>query len=364
MKFGPITTASARRLPHILAIVAIALLGALLAGCGGSSSSSSSAPKVPTDAVAVAGDQNVSQDAFNTLIRQQKLQYTQQKRAFPKVGTKAYNALRDQITAYLIHGAEFTQEAADMKINVTDAEITTALNKFKQQQFGGDEKKYEAARNAQGLTEQDVRNNEKLQLISNKLFTKITGQTAVTDKDLQAYYNAHKSQFVTQDSRTVRHILVKNKALADKLYAQLKGGADFATLAKKYSIDKGSAAQGGQLTISKGETVPEFESTAFRLKTGELAKPVKSQFGWHVIQAVSPITKASFVPFAKVKAQIKQQLASTKKNTVMNTWVDGVTKQFCKGKVAYATGYQPLTNPCAPKKTTTGATTVAPASTG
>src|SRR5262249_43782377 len=226
------------------------------------------------------------------------------------------------------------------------------------------DKKYVAARNAQGLTEEDVRNNEKLQLVTNKLFTKVTNKTKVTDKDIQAYYNSHKSQYVTQDSRTVRHILVKSKALADKLYTQIENGANFAALAKKYSKDTGSAQQGGQLTISKGQTVPEFETTAFKLKTGATAKPVKTQFGWHVIQAVSPITKASFVPYAKVKSQIKTQLESTNKNDAMNTWVEGVQKDFCKQGVSYAKGYQPSVNPCAPPKATTGSTTPPPATTG
>jgi foldase protein PrsA len=344
---------------RMLPILALAAVGFALAGCGGSSSGASG------DSVAEAGDAKVSQADFNTLIRQQKLTYKTQKRPFPKKGSKAYVALRDQIVAYLLRTAELETKAKDMGVTVSDAEIDAALKKFKQQSFGGDQKKYVAARNAQGLTEADVRQNERSQLIANKLFKKVTSSVKVSDQDAKAYYTKNKAQFVTPASRTVRHILVstKQKALADKIYAQLVGGADFAALAKKYSKDKGSAAQGGKLTISKGQTVPEFEATSFKLKTGAIAKPVKTQFGWHIIQALSPVKKASFVPFSKVEAQIKQQLGSTKKNDAMTKWVTTMQKGYCKDKISYAAAFKPATDPCK-TLTSTASTATATTTTG
>jgi foldase protein PrsA len=343
-------------LRRMLPFLALAIVGAALAGCGGSSGS------VPDDAVAVAGDAQVSQSDFQTLIKQQKLTYKQQKRPFPKPGTKAYVTLRDQIVAYLLRTAELEERAKEMGVKVSDKEIDAALNKFKQQSFGGDEKKYVAARNAQGLTEEDVRRNERAQLVANKLFQKVTSNVKVSDAAAKAYYTKNHAQYVTPASRTVRHILVgkTQKALADRIYSQLVGGADFAALAKKYSKDKGSAAQGGKLTISKGQTVPEFESTAFKLKTNAIAKPVKTQFGWHVIQALTPVKAASFVPLAKVEPQIKEQLGSTKKNDAMTKWVTSMQKEFCKDTVKYAAEFKPKTDPC---KTLTSTTSTATATT-
>ena len=134
----------------------------------------------------------------------------------------------------------------------------------------------------------------------------------MSDKEIAAFYKAHPELYKKAESRDVRHILVATKALADKIYAQLKGGADFAALAKKYSTDPGSKATGGKLTISKGQTVAPFDKVAFSLKTNELSKPVKSQFGWHVIQALSPIRPASTTPLSKAKVGIKQQLLQQK----------------------------------------------------
>jgi foldase protein PrsA len=354
VKSGPILSAVRRLLP----LLALGAIGALLAGCGGSSGG------VPKDAVAVAGGETVSRAQFNRMVHRQQVQFVQQKKAFPKPGTKGYDSIRDQITKYLVLGAEFKQRAADMGISVSDNEVNEGLTKFKQQQFGGDETKYEAARNAQGMTELDVVQSEQLQLLTNKLYKRVTKSATVSDRDLHNYYTANRSQFATRDSRTVRHILVNTKAQADKIYAQLRAGASFAALAKKYSKDTSSAAQGGRLTISRGETVPEFDATAFKLRKNELAKPIKTQFGWHIIQALSPVSKASFTPFAKVRASIKLQLEQAKKNAVMNKWVTGVEKAFCKGhKVKYQTAFVPQVDPCQTAKTTTGSTTP-PAATG
>ena len=77
-----------------------------------------------------------------------------------------------------------------------------------------------------------------------------------------------RATYAQAASRDVRHILVNSKTLADQLEAQLKSGGDFAKLAKQYSKDPGSAKTGGKLTITQGQTVPEFDKAAFTLSPG------------------------------------------------------------------------------------------------
>ena len=120
------------------------------------------------------------------------------------------------------------------------------------------------------------------------------------------------------------------KALADQLYAQLKSGANFATLAKKYSKDPGSASNGGKLTISKGQTVPAFDKTAFALKKGELSQPIHTQYGYHIIQALSAVKPAQTTSLSKVESSIKQQLEQQRKNDAMTKWVETKKKSYCK----------------------------------
>src|SRR5438034_390125 len=150
---------------------------------------------------------------------------------------------------------------------------------------------------------------------------------ATTSRSARSRRRARPSTW-RSSPRSFRHSLVKAKALADRLYSQLKGGADFGALAKKYSQDPGSKAQGGQLTITKGQTVPEFDKTAFELKTNELSKPVHTQYGYHIIQALKPTTPRKVTAFAQVKEAIRQQLLQQKKSTSLQTWLDGVKKEY------------------------------------
>ena len=78
-----------------------------------------------------------------------------------------------------------------------------------------------------------MRNDIRAQIVSEKIFAEVTRKVKVTDKQVEDYYTKNKAQYSQPESREVRHILVKTKAKADDLYAQLQGGADFAALAKK-----------------------------------------------------------------------------------------------------------------------------------
>jgi foldase protein PrsA len=249
---------------------------------------------------------------------------------------------------------ELEQKAKDLGVTVTDKDVDARLTQIKKQYFGGKEAEYQKQLKAQGLTEPQLRQDLHAQILSEKLYKKVTGGLTVSDADIKSYYVANKAQYGTAASRDVRHILVANKKLADQLESQLKSGADFAVLAKKYSKDPGSAKAGGKLTITKGQTVPEFDKEAFALKTNAISPPVHTQYGWHIIQALSAVRAAKTTPLASVKEQIKQQLLQTKKTDKMTKWLDDVKKGFAKD-VSYQAGYAPAAT--ATTSTTTASTT-------
>jgi parvulin-like peptidyl-prolyl isomerase len=331
----------------VLLLLAVVLFAA---GCGGGGSS------VPADAVAKVGSDTITKEQFNFLFDGAKRTYKARKSAFPKAGTTAYKSLQDQAMQYLVQESELQQKADDLGVKITDADVNARLKGIKKQYFGGSEKKYQAQLKAQGLTEAQIKQDLYAQILSEKLYNKVTADVKVTDADIQKYYDQHKTDYQQASSRDVRHILVNNKTLADSIYAQLKGGADFATLAKKYSKDPGSASNGGKLTVSKGQTVAPFDKVAFELKTNELSKPVHTQYGWHIIQALSAVKAATQTPLKDVKASIKTQLGQTKKTDAMNKWVADVKKDF-NGDVHYQAGY-------APSVTATTGTTATTTTTG
>ena len=331
----------------LLTLCALALVAA---GCGGTSTA-----KLSSDDAAVVGSQAITKDQFQELMVRAKASYDTQKKPFPKAGTTEYEQLKGQAVTYLIQQAEFEQEADAMGIKVTDDKVTKSLESLKKKFYGGNEERYQKALKQQGLTEDQAKVATRSQLISEALFKKVTGSVTVSKEEIKAYYTSHKSQYVQPATRDVRHILVTKKDLADKLYAQLRSGASFAALAKRYSKDPGSAANGGKLTISKGQTVPAFDKTAFSLKKGELSPPVHTQYGYHIIEALSAVKPAQTTALTKVvQSSIKTQLEQQRKNEAMTKWVETKRKSYCKSGIKYQVGYQPNPDPCA---TVTGATT-------
>jgi parvulin-like peptidyl-prolyl isomerase len=329
-----------------LSIVLLVPLVLLAAACGGGGGGGSS---LSTEDAAVVGGDHITRATLDRRLAQAKCSYDLQKRPFPKAGSQEYQTIQQQILGNLVQRAELAQKAPSLGVSVTDAQVEKQLKQIKKQYFGGSEQRYEAELKRQCVNDAEVRNDVRANVLSDSIYKKVTTGASVSEAEVKAYYDSHQSVYTQPETRVVRHILVKSKPLADKLYSQLKNGADFATLAKKYSQDPGSKAQGGQLTISRGQTVPEFDKVAFSLKTGETSKPVKTQFGWHIIHADKDTTKSRTTPYTQVKGAIRQQLVQQKRSTALQAWLAGIQKEFAS-KTTYATGL-------APPPTTTAATT-------
>jgi parvulin-like peptidyl-prolyl isomerase len=321
------------KITRVLLLPAL-LLALLAAGCGGGSES------VPADAVAVVDGDEVAKSDYDALITQARKSYTNQKRDFPKAGTPEFQTLKNQAVSFLVQREQFEQQAAELDVEVTDKQVEERLEQIKKQYFSGDSKKYEEQLKDQGLSDRQVRADIRAQLVSEKIFNAVTKDVKVSDADVQAYYEKNEEQFSTPESREVRHILVKTKALAEQLAAQLRAGADFAALAKKHSTDTGSKESGGKLTITRGQTVAPFDKQAFALAKNEVSAPVKTEFGFHLIEPLSEVKKASKAPLKEVRDSIRQQLLQTKKNEAMTEWVDELKKEY-DDKVSYATGFTP-----------------------
>ena len=330
----------------LLAAAALAAVTLVAAGCGDTD-------EVPADAVAVVDGTTITKASLEELLARAKKSYAAQQRDFPKAGTADYQTLQNQAVAYLVQREEYANEADDLGIKVSDEEITKKVDEVKKQYFQNDQKKFEAGLKQQGYTVEALREDLVSQLISQKIYENLTKSVKVSDAELQKYYDENKTQYSVAESRAVRHILVKTKAEADAIHSQLESGADFAKLAKESSLDPGSKDQGGKLTVSRGQTVAPFDKAAFSLETNELSDPVKTEFGYHLIQPLAAVKAGSVTPFAEVKAQIRTQLAEERKNKAVSDWATEIEKKY-KDKVTYAAGFQPPDTSTTEEETTTG----------
>ena len=121
-------------------------------------------------------------------------------------------------------------------------------------------------------------------MLKNYAMHKIFNEVTINDDEVLDYYNKNKDTLFSPTTYTASHILVEDENKANKILEEIENGLDFAEAAKKYSIDP-SKDNGGSLgTFPKGVMVPEFQEGLDKLSIGEVSKPVKSQFGYHLIK--------------------------------------------------------------------------------
>jgi parvulin-like peptidyl-prolyl isomerase len=340
-----------------LLLLPVLLVAVIAAGCGGSSA------KLQSDDVAIVGNTHIKKTMVNELMDEAKANMKASNTKFPAAGTTQYSTIQSQAITLLVQDAEKDIEAAKLGIKVTTKDINARLTQVKKQYFGGSTKTYLSQLKAQGLTDQEVRDQIKSQLRDEDLVNKLTANVTVTPTAVLAYYIQHQSTYQTAASRAVRYILVgkKKDALAASLYSQLKGAGEstWCTLAAKYSLDTTTSAKCGKATFTKGQTVAAFDKLLFSLKTNEVAKVNTSQYGWFVLEPTAATKAAKTKAEKTVAPQIQQTLITNKKNSIMTAWIDKITKTYCQGsKIQYQVGFTPSPDPCA--QYTTSSTTTTP----
>lgn len=251
------------------------------------------------DVVATVNGQNITnaeyKEAFDQVKKQieSSPQYSKDLWNQDYQGKKFIDAVKDNVLDNLVMQKLLLQEAKKQNISVTDKEINDEYDKEKN-------------------TNKDITKAKvKDYLIISKLLKEYTKDVKVTADETQKYYNDNKSQFEVVKAS---HILVSDEKTANELYDKLMKGADFAALAKQYSIDPGSKNKGGDLgEFPHGVMVPEFDKAVFALKKGEISKPVKTQYGYHIIKSEGVTVKS----FNEVKDSIEQYLLNNKKKEAL-----------------------------------------------
>ncbi|MEK5078133.1 peptidylprolyl isomerase [Solibacillus sp. FSL W7-1436] len=209
-----------------------------------------------------------------------------------------YNSMKDIAGDQLLQQVVVEQILND-KYKVTDEEIEEELKGVKEQ-YG---ESYEAILAQNNLTEETLKTNIRFTLLQEKALKDVE----VTDEEIEKYYNQASQEL------NARHILVEDEETAKEIKAKLDAGEDFAELAKEFSTDPGSGAQGGDLGwFTVGTMVPEFNDAAYALEVDEISEPVQSEHGFHIIQVTEKRDVKDYGKLEDKKEEIRESIAASK----------------------------------------------------
>ncbi|HET7815541.1 MAG TPA: peptidylprolyl isomerase [Candidatus Baltobacteraceae bacterium] len=309
-----------------MAGISTALLTVSLAACGGSGAGGS---------VATVNGQSISHADLDSKLES---------------SPAAKSQLQQMVTNVLID-----QYAQKNNISVSDAEIDKVENGYKEQYPNG---QWDDLLKARGLTEQDVRDLLRRQIILDKA----TGSNIhISEAQIKSFFEKNHAQYDTPAMARARHILVPDLKTAEKVEADLKAGKDFAAEAKQYSTDPGSRDKGGELGFfKKGAMLPVFDQYAFSGPIGKISQPIHSAYGFHVIQ-VEERKPGSTATLASVHDKIATQLRQQQEAPLVPTFIQNLQSQ---AKIDIDDhkfdGLFPSPPPAAPGTTTSAAPAAAP----
>jgi len=381
-------------------VLLLAVAVGLLVGCGGD---------LPKDAVAKVGENYITQEQFDQRMADFEAQYAGQGLPDKDTDPEGYKDFQLRVLDYMVMYEMALQKAPSLNValpdvTVTDAEVQTEIDTILNDYFGGDQAQFDAALAAQNMTLDQLKERSKASMrytkedtFLNSVYDEVTKDvTTVPDEEIAAYYEENKAKYVDDETRTARHILIsatpdvsddasttstdgststtagssststestttstsaptqadwdEAKATAEKVRADLVGGADWTKEAADYSDDTGTKDAGGDLgLVAKGAMVKEFEDSVFSLALNEISDPVKTVFGYHVIQ-VTGITEAKQYTLEEKKEEITTTLLNAKKGDVFEQWLIDTKAEL---GVIYKEGMAPTTTTTASTTATT-----------
>jgi len=263
--------------------------------------------------------------------------------------------LRQQALENLIVEQLLDAKLKQAKIEVTEEEVMAQIGKIASGQrpplsVDDFKKKIEEyGRNFDELKQQIHKGLGYQKLMESQLAGKIT----VTEEDANNYYSENQKEFETPDQVRASHILIEPKptaangdpneakaqakAKAQNLLEQIKGGADFAELAKTNSACPSSAKGGDLGFFGRGDMVEPFEKAAFSLEPGQISDVVETQFGYHIIK-VTDHKNAGIMTFEQAKDGIINKLTQKKRFELAREFIESLK---AKAKIVYAPGQEP-----------------------
>lgn len=300
------------RLRRLVPLHAVLALGLLAAACGGSAD---------TSVAATIGDTEITEAEVNEAYNQRaEASGVASELAGDESGAVEEN-LKVGVLTNLIRTEVLRRAAEDQDVEATEEEIAAQREELLSQ-VGGEEALDELIEQ-NNISEQELESNLRDQVIQDEIAAKLADD--VTDQEVrQAFREDPQNQY--SEKVAVRHILTETRAQARDAIERIESGESFADVARDVSTDTASAQNGGDLgEIPRGATVPEFEEAAFGAEPGELVGPVRSQFGFHVLEVTDTVPAPEL---SEVSDQIREDLQTAAGaeafTTYINEFVEGL----------------------------------------
>ena len=226
----------------------------------------------------------------------------------------------------LIDQALMAQESRRRKYKVDSVDLQKRIKQWMKQ--NGGKKAFEKIKNPMIRNHDDLKRELSDQMRFNQLLEEESQCEQISEAEALQYYQDRPELFRTEELLSASHFLKMGKTEEEfdqaleavkSIRQRLEKGEDFTELVRSESDDKGNDGNLG--TFGKGRMVPEFEQAAYALKPGELSQPVKTQFGWHLIQLHDRIA-AKVTPFEDIKEKVIEYLTERKKDKVFEAFLD------------------------------------------
>jgi len=361
-------------------LVALALTALVVAGCGSG---------VPADSVATVDGTSIKKSEFEHWLsvasKQQAVSgqtavvpdppnYTKCVAALQKVPVakgqakpsaaalksqceQQYEGLKQQVMQFLVQSEWLLKEADSRKLTAKPATVQKQLDDQIKQSFPK-RADFDTFLKQSGMTMNDLLFRVKIDVLTQQVRQKIVaGRDKVSDAQIASYYSKNQSRFAQPERRDLEVVLTKTKDKAEQAKAEIDSGTAWSKVAKKYSIDQASKAQGGKLPgVAKGQQEKAFDSAIFSADKGKVIGPVKTQFGYYVFK-VDSISKASQQTEQQAHDTILNIIRSQQEQDALNKFVADYQKRYTK-KTNCAKDFviSSCKNAPKPKKGATGAT--------
>ncbi len=316
-----------KKLKKLIATIAILTLAVSAMGCKMIEKTPDAIQKT---VLATVGDEKITKGdldkEMNKYAAQLKQQYGDDYATNDKVKDQVTKIKQQQLDS-MVSEKILLKKATELNLKPSDDEINSkideTMNQYKTQY--PEEGQFDSVLQQNGLTEDELKESLKKQIIISPVQEDMVKDITVTDDDVQTYYDENKdTKYAVGAGATVAHILVADEETAKNLKAKLDAGADFATLAKENSTDTGTKDKGGSLgfvAYNSTQLVPEFIEGFKNLKEGEISQPVKSQYGYHLIKATG-LKEAEVTPLDQAKDEIKSSLLQQKQQDAFKAKVE------------------------------------------